>query len=171
MYKYKMQELYHHTLEELEKIGVKVEDIAKVVMELQKPYIDGLTLEECVENIHKILQKREVVHAVLTGLAIDEMANKKLLPEPIQSIISNDEGLYGIDEILPLGIINLYGSIGLTNFGYLDKQKEGIIKELDERKRSANPTVTTFADDIVAAIAAAAASRIAHSNRLSAEQD
>ena len=53
----------------------------------------------------------------------------------------------------------LYGSIGLTNFGYLDKEKIGIIRKLD---RSKQDTVNTFIDDIVAAIAVAAASRIAH---------
>ena len=90
------------------------------------------------------------------------MAEKDLIEEPILSVIKSDEGLYGIDEILPLSIINLYGSIGLTNFGFLDKEKTGIIKELDIAKTGA---VNTFLDDIVAAIAAAAASRIAHSTR------
>ena len=58
----------------------------------------------------------------------------------------------------------MYGTIGLTNFGYLDKKKIGIIKELDEKKKVER--VTTFADDLVAAIAAAASARIAHQNRL-----
>jgi Phosphatidylglycerophosphatase A and related proteins len=58
-----------------------------------------------------------------------------MLPEPIQSIILSDEGLYGIDEILPLSIVNVYGTIGLTNFGYLDKVKSGIIGELDNEKK------------------------------------
>ncbi|MDO5715476.1 MAG: phosphatidylglycerophosphatase A [Tissierellia bacterium] len=163
MYQYKMEELYKHTVKELERIGVSIEDIAEVVHLLQKPYLPDITMEECVENVKKVLQKREVVHAVLTGLAIDDLADRKLLPEPIQSIISADEGLYGIDEILPLGIVNIYGSIGLTNFGYLDKEKIGIIKYLDEKK--SKDSVTTFADDLVAAIAAAAASRIAHTER------
>lgn len=91
---------------------------------------------------------------------MDEIAEKKLLPEPLQSIVERDEGLYGIDEIIPLSIVNVYGTIGLTNFGYLDKEKIGIIKELDEMKGEA---VNTFLDDLVAALAAAAASRIAHS--------
>ncbi len=86
---------------------------------------------------------------------------EKLLPEPLQSIVESDEGLYGIDEIIPLSIVNVYGTIGLTNYGYLDKEKIGIIKELDEQK---GEYVNTFLDDLVAAIAAAA-SRIAHSAR------
>ena len=88
------------------------------------------------------------------------MAEKKLLPEPLQTIVESDEGLFGIDEIIPLSIVNVYGTIGLTNYGYLDKEKLGVISKLDKMK---NGSVHTFLDDLVAAIAAAAASRIAHS--------
>ena len=163
MYKYKMEELVKITKERLEERGIKLSDIAKIVYDLQSPYNPHINMEICLESVEMVLGKREVVHAVLTGLALDKMAMEKNLDEPLQSIISNDEGLYGIDEILPLGIVNLYGSIGLTNFGYLDKEKIGIIKELDDRKKTSDE-VTTFADDLVAAIAAAAASRVAHKN-------
>lgn len=105
--------------------------------------------------------KREIIHAVLTGLALDQLAEQKLLPEPLQHLVETDEPLYGIDEIIPLSIVNVYGSIGLTNFGYLDKEKIGIIKELDESPDG----IHTFLDDIVAALAAAAASRIAHTHQ------
>ena len=70
-----------------------------------------------------------------------------------------DEGLYGIDEILCLSIVNVYGSIGLTNFGYVDKIKPGIIGKLNDEKSNC---CNTFIDDVVGALAAAAASRIAH---------
>ena len=106
------------------------------------------------------MRKREVCHAVLTSIALDELAEKKLLPQPLQSIVESDDGLYGIDEVIPLSIVNVYGTIGLTNFGYLDKKKIGIIKALDEGKANG---VNTFLDDIVAGLASAAASRIAHS--------
>lgn len=46
-------------------------------------------------------------------------------------IFMEDYGLYGVDEILVLFIVNVYGFIGLINFGYVDKLKLGIIKELD----------------------------------------
>lgn len=104
--------------------------------------------------------KRETIHAVLTGIALDEMVERKELPEPLQNIVESDNGLYGIDEIIPLSIVNIYGTIGLTNYGHLDKEKVGIIKELDNKE---GKRVNTFLDDLVAAIAAAAASRIAHS--------
>lgn len=165
MYNYNNEELCDMAIEKFKDIGVEISDIAEIVYMLQKGYNKNITMKDCVENVQAVLRKREVIHAILTGLAIDQMAREKKLPEPIQSIISADEGLYGIDEVLPLGIVNVYGTIGLTNFGYLDKEKIGIIKELDERKfkNKENCDVQTFADDLVAAVAAAAASRIAHS--------
>ncbi len=160
MKRYNMEELNKMTIEMLERRGVTVEDIGRLVMNLQKRYYDDLTLEICIENVEAVLRKREIIHAILTGIALDELAEEKLLPEPLQSIVESDEALYGIDEIIPLSIVNVYGTIGLTNYGYLDKEKIGIIKELDEAK---GERVNTFLDDLVAAIAAAAASRIAHS--------
>ena len=162
-YQYKMKELQEITIATLNRRGVTLEDIAEIVMFLQKKYYDGLTMEICMESLMAVLSKREIIHAVLTGIALDELAEKKLLPSPIQEIIESDEPLYGIDEILPLSIVNVYGSIGLTNFGYLDKEKIGIIKKLDMEKYTVS--VNTFLDDIVAALAAAAASRIAHSDK------
>lgn len=157
MKKYELQEI---AIEQLKNRGVRLEDIAKLVLVLQKDYLTDLTIEECVANIKHVLKKREVSHAVLTAIALDELAEKKLLPEPLQTIVEEDDGLYGIDEVIPLSIVNVYGTIGLTNFGYLDKKKIGIIKVLDEGKKNG---VNTFLDDIVAGLASAASARIAHS--------
>lgn len=162
MKRYNMEELNAMTIEMLERRGVTIEDIGKLVLQLQNRYYPDLTLETCIANVEAVLRKREIIHAILTGIALDELAEEKLLPEPLQSIVESDEGLYGIDEIIPLSIVNVYGTIGLTNYGYLDKEKIGIIRELDEEK---GEHVNTFLDDLVAAIAAAAASRIAHSAR------
>lgn len=160
MTKYNMEDLHKITVDMLEDRGVEIKDLADLVFILQDEYYDDLTMEICIENVEAVLRKREIIHAVLTGIALDELAEKKLLPEPLQTIVETDGGLYGIDEIIPLSIVNVYGTIGLTNFGYLDKAKIGIIKELDE---AGDGKVNTFLDDIVAGIAAAAASRIAHS--------
>lgn len=157
-----MDELYNTAIRVLNARGVELSQIASLVLSLQKKYYDDLTMDECMENVDAVLHKREIVHAVLTGVALDELAEKKLLPQPLQSIVESDDPLYGIDEIIPLSIVNVYGSIGLTNFGYLDKEKIGIIRELDAHKGEG---VNTFLDDLVAAIAAAAASRIAHSGK------
>lgn len=156
----KDKELQKIAIENLQKRGVTLEDIGEIVLELQKDFLPELTLEECIDNLEHVLRKREVVHAVLTGIALDELAEKSLLPEPLQTIVETDDGLYGIDEVIPLSIVNVYGTIGLTNFGYLDKVKYGIIKILDEGKKNG---VNTFLDDIVAGLASAVAARIAHS--------
>ena len=154
-----MKKLYEKSIEVLNERGVKIEDIASLVMKLQEPYDPDISFEICYEHVDAVLKKREVAHAILTGVALDELAEKRQLPEPLQSIIDTDEGLYGIDEIIPLSIVNLYGTIGLTSYGYLDKEKMGIIKELDTKK---DGEVNTFLDDLVAGIASAAASRYAH---------
>lgn len=160
MSKYNMQELKSMGIEMLNRRGIELKDIADIVYYLQAEYYEDLNLEFCLENVNAVLNKRETIHAIMTGIALDELAEKKLLPEPLQTIVENDEGLFGIDEIIPLSIVNVYGTIGLTNYGFLDKEKIGIIKELDSKK---GVECNTFLDDLIAAIAAAAASRIAHS--------
>lgn len=145
----------------LEEKGATIESMVDILVELQAPYIPNISRELCRENILAVLDKREVQFAVFTGLEIDRLASERLFKEPIQSIIESDLGLYGIDEIVALSITNVYGSIGLTNFGYLDKTKPGIIGKLDSKKEG---VVCTFIDDIVCAIIAAAASRLAHNS-------
>lgn|SRR5690625_5283671 len=153
---------------ELEKIarkwlierGVEIEDIAELVFYLQAKYFDDLTMEDCRFNVNRVLAKREVQHAILTGIQLDILAEQNKLVYPLQDIIHRDEAMYGIDEVIALSIVNVYGSIGFTSYGFIDKQKPGILKQLN------NPTdgsVHTFLDDIVGAIAAAASSRLAHS--------
>lgn len=139
--------------------GVHVEDIAELVLFLQKPYHPDLTLEECIYNVNRVLDKREIQNAILTGIQLDLLAEQGKLLSPLQEMIARDEGLYGIDEVLALAIVNVYGSIGFTNYGYVDKMKPGILEILNDHK---NGHVHTFLDDIVGAIAAAAASRLAH---------
>lgn len=159
MSRHSMKELTEEAIRLLNERGVELEDIGDLVMHLQKDYCPDLTMDSCIENIRAVLDKREIVHAILTGIALDQLAEQKKLPEPLLGIVTVDEGLYGIDEIIPLSIVNVYGSIGFTNYGYLDKEKIGILKELDSE---IDGKCHTFLDDIVAAIAAAAASRIAH---------
>lgn len=147
----------------MEDRGVKIDDITDIVFDLQKKYVPDLTRAVCEDAIQRVLGKREVQNAILTGLELDRLAEKNMLSEPLQSLISNDNPLYGIDEILVLSICNVYGSIGLTNFGYVDKLKPGIIGRLDEIGKKTN-LCHTFMDDIIGAVAAAAASSVAHNS-------
>ncbi|MFD2116533.1 phosphatidylglycerophosphatase A [Paenibacillus yanchengensis] len=138
--------------------GVSIRDIAEIVHQMQVPYNAVLTLEECVQSVYSVLAKREVQYVLYTGIALDKLAEEKQLPEPLQSIMERDESLYGVDETLALGITNVYGMIGLTSFGYLDKVKPGVIAKLN----NSNDEIHVFLDDLIAGIAAAASARIAH---------
>ncbi|WP_144509466.1 phosphatidylglycerophosphatase A [Bacillus sp. FJAT-22090] len=142
--------------------GVTIEEIAKIVFEMQMPYNKGLTIEHCVESIKSVLKKREMQHAILVGVELDELAEKKMLSAPLQEIVEADEGLFGVDETIALGAVYTYGSIAVTTFGHLDKNKIGIISKLDTK---AGIGVHTFLDDLVCSIAASAASRLAHRTR------
>ncbi|HEY8435851.1 MAG TPA: phosphatidylglycerophosphatase A [Haloplasmataceae bacterium] len=154
-------QLKQTAIEMLRDRGVELIDIARITYELQKKYYEDLTLEDCLDNVLAVLDKREVINTVMTGIELDRLVEEGYVREPLRSILLNDYSLYGIDEVLAYSIVNVYGSIGLTNFGYVDKIKLGIISDIDEQGKNPN-RCNTFLDDIVGAIAAAAASRIAH---------
>ena len=153
------KELHNRCLELLSERGVELEQIAELVYFLQEKYVPGLTKEECLLNVTSVLRKREVQNAVITGIEMDKLAEEKKLHPLLNDVLSEDEPLYGVDEILALSIVNVYGSIGFTNYGYIDKVKPGILELLNDKSSG---YCHTFLDDIVGAIAAAAASRVAH---------
>lgn len=156
----KEQEHYlKYTINLLSSRGVNLKDIGDLVLSLQKKYINGINKEMVYDAIIKVLSKREVQNAVMTGIELDVKAENRELSEPLQSILERDESLYGVDEILTFSIINLYGSIGFTNYGYLDKIKPGILQWLNDRSTG---FVNVFLDDLVGAIAASAAALLAH---------
>lgn len=141
--------------------GVSKADIIECVYFLQRPYHETLTNDKIIYYVDSVLNKREVQHAIYTGIALDVAVEKQVLDnKELEAIIARDDGLYGVDEVLAYGICNLYGSIALTNFGYIDKMKPGIIGKLNRADHAI--ACHTFLDDIVGAIAAAAASKLAH---------
>lgn len=154
--------MYEKSITLLEERGVTLNDIVDCVVYLQKDYVENINRDDILEIVHSVLQKREVQHALLTGIQIDkETEQGKFGDAELNNIINRDEGLYGIDEVVAYGICNLYGSIALTNFGYIDRVKPGIIGELNDKSSG---MCHTFLDDIVGAIAAASASKLAHTN-------
>ena len=153
--------LYQKALDLIKERQVELTDIAELVMFLQQSYVQDLTIEICLEHVNAVLKKREVQNAIITGIQLDILAEQNLLMQPLQDIIAEDEGLYGIDEIMALSIVNVYGSIGFTNFGYIDKVKPGILKKLNDHNSG---EIHTYLDDIIGAIAASAASRLAHAD-------
>lgn len=151
---------YNLIVERLKERGVQLMDIAEITFNIQKEYVENLTPEICLTHVQKVILKREVQHAVLVGIELDVLTEKNIISEPLLSILKKDYGLFGIDEIIALSITNVYGSIGLTNFGFIDKSKPGIVGKLDSDAEEGH--CNTFLDDIVGAIAAAACSSIAH---------
>ena len=152
--------MYEKCIDYLSSRGVTLRDIAQCVLYLQKDYHPELSEAICEQAVKEILHKREVQHASITGICLDiATEQKKLADEHLTNILQIDSPLYGIDEVLAYGICNLYGSIALTNYGYIDRCKPGIIRQLNQHQKQCN----TFLDDIVGAIAAAAAGKLAHS--------
>jgi phosphatidylglycerophosphatase A len=139
--------------------GVNISDIAEIVYMMQSPYAPELTMENCIESVDAVLEKREIQHALLVGIELDKLAEEGKLSEPLQSIVETDEGLFGVDETIAIGAVFGYGSIAVTTYGHLDKQKVGIIQKLDTKK---GERVHTFLDDLVGSIASNASSRLAH---------
>lgn len=162
------KQVYEATKAALERRGVTIEEVSKIVLEMQMAYNIGLTLEHCMESVESVLKKREMQHAILVGIELDELAEKKMLSAPLQQLVESDEGLFGVDETIALGSVFTYGSIAVTTFGHLDKNKIGIIKKLDTKIDNG---VHTFLDDLVASLAACASSRIAHRTRDLEEQN
>jgi len=151
--------MFEKCVELLKSRGVLLDDIADCVLFLQQKHHPEILKEEIVEIVEGILKKREVQHAVLTGIALDIGAERNELFDPeLCDILTSDFSLYGVDEVLAYGICNLYGSIALTNYGYIDREKPCIIGRLNNDKSQCN----CYLDDIVGAIAAAAASKLAH---------
>lgn len=158
--------LKQRTIDLLNQRGVNLEDIADLVIFLQKNFIKDLSPELALDSVQTVLSKREVQNAIITGIQLDIAAENHTLLEPLQTIVERDEGLYGVDETMALSIVDIYGSIGFTNYGYIDRIKPGILAKLNAHEPG---IIHTFLDDLVGAIAAAAAARLAHDDQ--GEQD
>ena len=158
-----MNSLAEHAIMKLEERGVILSDIVKIAYDVQVKYNADLDITYMSDALMQILVKREVSQTILTAIAIDEAAEKGLFDEVVNEMIVNDKSLYGLDEILALSIVNVYGSIALSNFGYLDKEKPGIIGEID-RIGKEKKACHTYLDDVICALAAAIISKVAHEN-------
>lgn len=154
------KEMLDMNIETLKERGVLVEDIAKITYEQQSRYTKDIPMSLCVESVEKILSLRDTFHFIQLSAEIDRLVEEKAFRSPIQDILHEDLGLFGIDETLGLDLSGLYGTIGQTNFGDIDVNKVGVISELNEEGKK-DGVCHTFMDDIIGAIAAAASTRVA----------
>ncbi len=157
---YTRQEMFELNKKILQKRGVSTDAIAEICYQQQSKYTEGVSREICLESVEKILSLRDVFHHVQLACEIDRLAEEKKFEGPIQDIIYEDLGMFGIDETLGLDVSGLYGTIGQTNFGDIDVNKHGIVKRLNDAGKE-DGICHTFLDDIVGAIAAAASTRVA----------
>lgn len=121
------RDYYEDVVAMLNARGVELKDIAELVLFGQRAIIPDLTMDDAIDSVQHVLHKTEVQDAVMTGLAIDDLAEAKQLPQPLQSRIDRDHGTYGIDEQLVMSILGVYGTISWTNFGYLDRDRKSVV--------------------------------------------
>ena len=159
---YSEEEMRDINIQVLEERGVTVDDIAQLAYGTQSKYLDHLTIEEMRESVLEILGKRDQFHAIILTANLDVAAEQHLLSEPLNSILTKDLGLFGLDEAIALSIAGNYGTIGQTNFGFLDVSKPGKINILQNNKTRCN----CFLDDVVGALAALAAVRVAQKHAI-----
>ena len=129
---YSREEMQRLNIEKLEERGVTVREIAEIAYNQQLKYNKNIDIQECIVSVEKILSLRDTFHLLQLGAEIDRLAEAGLFKGPIQDIIQNDLGVFGVDEIFGLDIARLYGAIGQTNFGDIDVNKPGIVKVLNE---------------------------------------
>lgn len=160
-YVYPDEELYNYVVDTLNKKGVTKTNIAEQAYRMQKRFYPNLTVDDYAKQVPKVLKKRDVLNILAVGLALDEVATKKQLPEPLQSIVENDAGTFGVDEALAGNLSALYGNLSTSNTFYMDIAKQGIAKKLDRA-----PGVNVFIDDLISALASAVIARNGHGKPL-----
>lgn len=160
-FNYPDKEIYEFVQKELRKRGITAYSIGEIAYEMQHEYLPDYEISDFAEQFNEVLKKREVLNLLAFAFELDNLANKGAFSEPIQSIIENDAGFWQIDEILASSLAQLFGMLAITNYGYLDKNKVGIARRLDEED-----SITVFSDDIVSALASAVIGRCGHGSKL-----
>lgn len=169
---YSRDEMFAMNVATLENRGVSITAIAEVAYAQQAKWSKDISLQDCLESVEKILSLRDTFHILQLGAEIDRLTEENQIQEPLRTILHEDLGLFGIDELFGLEIAGLYGTIGKTNFGDIDVNKPLIVGQLNHDGKGESAACHTFLDDIVGAIAAAASTRVAQmANETEAKKD
>lgn len=159
---YPDREIWEYVDQEFAKRDISLAMIAQHAYDHQVQFNPGITIDEAQMAVGKVLKKREVLNALLVALTLDNLANEHKLPEPLQTIIAEDNPYFGVDEMLAInGIAQLYGSIAVSNFGYLDVHKSSTARRLDQNQKNGG-RIATMLDDCISAIQACAEGYLAH---------
>lgn len=165
-YSYPDLELYTYVRNELNKRNINEQTVGAAAYELQHEYLPDLTADDFGRELNNILSKREVLNILAMGLTIDNFAQNKQLPSPLQDIMENDAGVWQLDEMFAVSIAQLYGMLSVTNFGYADKTKVGWAASLD----NSPDHITVFADDLFLALVSAVIGRCGHGSKLDLDE-
>lgn len=143
-----------------DELGVKLTDLAEIAKVKINCFRPEVELEPNLRAVKSVLSKREIQNSLITAINLDVLAENKLLVGPLQGMMLDDRGTFGIDELM-MNLADLYGTIALTNAEELDLHKTGIIKEVDELGKQTE-WCTTFLDDQLCMIVGCAVGKLSH---------
>ena len=155
---YPEKEAYLYIRQQFAAQGITIKEMAREAKEDQDKHDVKASLEAYIRAIEHQLHKHDVMSIIMTGITIDRLAEKKMLPSPLQAIVENDLPLYSPDELLSIALTQMYSGIAVTNYGSRDVKKTKLAKRIDESKTHVN----CFLDDIVSAIIAGAEAAVAN---------
>lgn len=161
---------YEHTVAVMNEHHIDLTSIAQLALACQSKYYPNLTYELAMDALNRVLHKREIQQLVLVGLALDDIAERhQFESQALQEQIQYDDGLFQVDEVIGLAMVQMYGGISQTNYGLIDHEKSGLIGILDTIGKTNDDIVTTFADDIVGALASCTAASLANNHASDAQ--
>lgn len=149
---------YNYIINYFVRHDVTIEEMAEEALSDQVKHGVKEPVESYMEAIQDALHKRDVDSVIMCGLALDDLCSKKLLPEPLQSIMWNDAPAFSPDETQAVVLCMQYSGIAVTNFGARDVRKRGLAKRIDEDTHTCN----VFLDDFVSALISIAEAKVAH---------
>lgn len=149
---------YNYIINYFVRYDVTIEEMAEEALSDQVKHGVKEPVESYMEAIQDALHKRDVDSVIMCGLALDDLCSKKLLPEPLQSIMWNDAPAFSPDETQAVVLCMQYSGIAVTNFGARDVRKRGLAKRIDEDTHTCN----VFLDDFVSALISIAEAKVAH---------
>lgn len=155
---YPEKEAYLYIRKQFAAQGITIREMAKEAKADQDKHGAKASLDTYIKAIQNQLHKHDVMSCIMTGLALDRLAEQHKLPEPLQTIIENDLPLYSTDELISISLTQMYSGIAVTNYGARDVHKHALAKRIDDSTEHVN----CFLDDIISAIIAGAEAAVAN---------
>ena len=150
---YPLEYMYTTLVDLLADRDITPHDLAQAAYDNQKKYHIPYTERDFEGFTDHVLHNINVLNLAVTGLSIDNQANRGQFPEPLQTLLKEDAPAYSVDETLAMAIAGTYSPIGVTNYGDADCNKADIAKRLDNQEDKVNVFASDIVNGIVGAIA------------------